>query len=222
MSDQNWRDVDRVFNDALIGEDRVLEAALEAARAGGLPPIQVAANQGRLLQILALTVGARRILEVGTLAGYSAIWLGRALPPGGRLISLEIDPHHAQVARSNLAEAGLADRVEVRLGPALDSLPRIADEGGEAFDLVFIDADKTHNADYFAWALRLTRPGGLIIVDNVARAGAVADAASTDINVLGVRRLLALVGAEPRVVATAVLTVGDKGHDGFLLARVVG
>ncbi|HEY2658877.1 MAG TPA: O-methyltransferase [Caulobacteraceae bacterium] len=223
MADQSlWNDVDRVFNQALVGEDPALEAALAASRAAGLPAIAVAPNQGKMLHLMARMVGASRILEVGTLGGYSAIWLARALAHGGRLISLEIDPKHAQVARASLAGAGLADRAEVRVGPALETLPVLAAEGLGPFDLVFIDADKPSNADYFAWALKLTRKGGLIVVDNVVRAGAVADAASRDASVLGVRRLLDLVAAEPRVSATAVQTVGDKGHDGFLMALVVG
>lgn len=174
-----------------------------------------------MLQILALTAGARRILEIGTLAGYSTIWLARALPEGGRLISLEIDPRHAEVARANLAAAGLADRAEVRVGPAIETLPKLQAEGAGPFEFVFIDADKASNADYFAWALKLTRPGSLIVVDNVVRASAITDGSSQDPNVAGVRDLLDLAGREPRVSATAVQTVGEKGHDGFLLARVL-
>ena len=216
-----WSQVDQVLNRALLGEDLVLEAALQASHAAGLPAIAVAPNQGKMLQLMAQMAGARRILEVGTLAGYSAIWLARALPEDGRLISLEIDPHHAEVARANLAAAGLADRTEVRLGPAIEALPKLAAEGAGPFDLVFIDADKARNADYFAWALKLTRPGSLIVVDNVVRRGEIAEAGSDDPNVVGVHRLLDLVGREPRVSATAIQTVGEKGHDGFLMARVL-
>lgn len=215
-----WTAVDAVFNQALLGDDPVLAAALASSQAAGLPSIAVAPNQGKMLHLMARMVGARRILEVGTLGGYSTIWLARALPADGRLVSLEIDPDHAAVARSNLAQAGLADRAEVRVGPALETLPSLAAEGGAPFDFVFIDADKPNNPGYFDWALKLTRPGGLIVVDNVARGGAVADADSQDPNVLGVRRLLDLIAAEPRVSATAVQTVGDKGYDGFLMALV--
>jgi predicted O-methyltransferase YrrM len=217
-----WSQVDQVLNRPLLGEDPILAAALQASHAAGLPAIAVAPNQGKMLQLMAQMVGARRILEVGTLAGYSAIWLARALPADGRLISLEIDPHHAEVARSNLAAAGLSDRAEVRVGPAIEALPKLAAEGAGPFDLVFIDADKASNADYFAWALKLARPGALIVVDNVVRRGEIAEAGSQDPNVAGIRKLLDLVGDEPRVSATAIQTVGEKGHDGFLMARVVG
>ena len=220
MSQPLWSAVDRYLVDSLVGADPVLEAALADSAAAGLPAIAVAANQGKLLHLLARAVGARRILEVGTLGGYSAIWLARALPEDGRLISLELDPTHARVARANLKRAGLGDIAEVRVGPALDLLPEVADEGGDPFDFIFIDADKANNADYFAWALKLSRPGSMIVVDNVVRNGQVVDSDSLDPNVLGVRRLNALVAAEPRVSATAVQTVGEKGHDGFLLAVV--
>ena len=220
MTEAVWTAVDAVFNQALLADDPILTAALASSRAAGLPAIAVAPNQGKMLHLMARMVGARRILEVGTLGGYSTIWLARALPADGRLVSLEIDPAHAAVARANLAQAGLADRAEVRVGPALDNLPILAAEGGAPFDLVFIDADKPNNLGYFDWALKLTRPGGLIVVDNVARGGAVADPDSQDPNVLGVRRLLDRIAAEPRVSATAVQTVGDKGYDGFLMALV--
>jgi len=215
-----WNAVDGYFNGALIPRDPVLEGALERSRAAGLPSIAVAANQGRLLNLLAGLIGARRILEIGSLGGYSAIWLARALPADGRLISLEIDPQHASVARANLTAAGLADRADVRLGRAIDRLPEL--EGEAPFDLAFIDADKPSNPDYFAWAMKLVRPGGLIIVDNVVRGGLVADAESRDANVLGVRRLVDSVAAEPRVEALALQTVGEKGHDGLMLIRVKG
>jgi len=220
MSQPLWTAVDRYLVDRLVGDDPVLEAALVDSAAAGLPPIAVAANQGKLLYLLARSVGARRILEVGTLGGYSTIWLARALGPDGRLISLEIDPKHAAVARRNLERAGLSGVAEVRVGPGVESLPKLAAEGLGPFDFVFIDADKPSNADYFAWALKLARPGAMIVVDNVVRGGLVADANSEDPSVLGVRRLNDLVAAEPRVSATAVQTVGEKGHDGFLLAIV--
>ncbi len=215
-----WDAVDGYFNTALIPRDPALQGALERSREAGLPSIAVAENQGRLLNLLASLMGARRILEVGTLGGYSAIWLARALPADGRLVSLEIDPRHAEVARANLAAAGLADRAEVRLGRGIDLLPAL--EGGEPFDLAFIDADKPSNPDYFAWAMRLVRPGGLIIVDNVVRKGMVADASSQDANVIGVRRLVDRVAAEPRAEALVLQTVGDKGHDGLMFIRVKG
>jgi predicted O-methyltransferase YrrM len=222
VAQDQWTAIDRYLTDALLPHDAALEAALAASDAAGLPAIAVAPNQGRMLQILARSIGAWRILEIGTLGGYSTIWLGGALPVDGRLISLEFDPHHAEVARSNIERAGLSGRVEVRTGRAIDSLPVLQAEGQAPFDLVFIDADKPGNPDYFTWALKLTRPGGLIIVDNVVRGGAVADAASQDPNVLGVRRMNELIAAEPRVTATAVQTVGSKGHDGFALILVDG
>ncbi|MBX3480205.1 MAG: O-methyltransferase [Caulobacter sp.] len=219
MTQPLWTAVDSYFNDSLGANDAALDHALAASRGAGLPPIAVAANQGKLLQILALSIGARRILEVGTLGGYSTIWLARALPADGRLISLEIDPHHAEVARKNLAFAGLDAVAEVRTGAGIDLLPALAAEGGPPLDLTFIDADKPSNPDYFAWALKMTRPGGLIIVDNVVRGGAVVDE-NGDASVQGVRRLAELIADEPRVSATALQTVGDKGYDGLLIARV--
>jgi predicted O-methyltransferase YrrM len=180
----------------------------------------VAPNQGKLLHLWARMIGARSILEVGTLGGYSTIWLARALPPGGRLVTLEAEPRHAEVAVANLERAGVADRVDVVVGKALDTLPVLADEGRGPFDLTFIDADKQGNADYFQWAVRLSRPGSVIVVDNVVRQGSVLDAGSDDPAVVGTRRLFEVVAAEPRVTATAVQTVGSKGHDGFLLALV--
>ncbi|GAB7185063.1 class I SAM-dependent methyltransferase [Kitasatospora sp. Ki12] len=215
-----WDAVDAYFSEQLVGHDPVLEAASAAADAAGLPKIAVAPNQGKLLHLLALTQGAKRILEVGTLGGYSAIWLARALPADGSLLTLEIDPRHAEVARGNLAAAGLGEVAEVRLGRAADSLAALVEQGVEPFDLVFIDADKPSNPEYFRRALQLTRPGSLIIVDNVVRAGAVADADSADPAVVGTRALHDLIAAEPRVSATSVQTVGSKGYDGFTLARV--
>jgi predicted O-methyltransferase YrrM len=216
MTDDVWTAVDDYFDGALTPADPALSAALKTSEAGALPAIQVTAAQGKQLQLFARAIRARRILEVGTLGGYSTIWLARALPPDGRLVTLEVDPHHAEVARGNVANAGLADRVEVRVGPALETLPDLAGP----FDLVFIDADKPNNAGYFAHALRLSRPGTVIVVDNVARDGAVVDASSGDAAVQGTRRLVEAVAAEPRVSATAIQTVGAKGYDGYLLAVV--
>ncbi|WBP90524.1 O-methyltransferase [Kitasatospora cathayae] len=215
-----WNAVDAYFSEQLVGHDPVLDAATAAADAAGLPKIAVAPNQGKLLHLLALTQGARRILEVGTLGGYSTIWLARALPADGRLISLELDPGHAEVARGNLARAGLGEVAEVRVGRAADSLAALVEQGEEPFDVVFIDADKPSNPEYFRRALQLTGPGSLIIVDNVVRGGAIADAASTDPAVVATRAMHELIAAEPRVTATSVQTVGSKGYDGFTLVRV--
>jgi predicted O-methyltransferase YrrM len=222
MSHELWTAVDDYFDRALVPSDPVLDAALEDSRAAGLPAIGVAPNQGKMLQILARIQGARRILEVGTLGGYSTIWLARALPPGGRLVTLEVDPKHAEVARRNLERAGLGDVVELRLGPALETLPRLAAEGHAPFDLIFIDADKPGNADYFTWAVRLSRPGTVIVVDNVVRGGEVVDPDNDDPGTLGVHRLNEVIRAEPRVSAMALQTVGRKGHDGLLMALVTG
>ncbi|WP_431682972.1 O-methyltransferase [Kitasatospora sp. KL5] len=220
MSQQVWTAVDDYFTETLIGDDPVLAAAQQAADAAGLPRIAVSAPQGKQLQLLAQTLGAKRVLEVGTLGGYSAIWMARALPADGRLVTLEIDPVHAEVARGNLKHAGFAEIAEVRVGPAAESLQQLADEGAAPFDLVFIDADKPSNPVYFAWALRLTRPGSLIIVDNTVRGGKVAEADSTDPAIVGTRRLHDAIAAEPRVSATSIQTVGAKGYDGFTMIRV--
>ncbi|MBA3959281.1 MAG: O-methyltransferase [Chloroflexi bacterium] len=220
MSQDRWTAVDSYISDLLVRPDEALEAALEGSEAAGLPAIQVAANQGKLLHLLARLQGARSILEVGTLGGYSTIWLARALPPGGRLITLELEPRHAEVARANIARAGLAERVEVRVGPASESLPRLTQEGVEPFDLVFIDADKEGYPDYLGWALRLTRPGSLIVADNVVRGGALIDPDSSDPRVQAVRRFIELVAAEPRLDATVIQTVGSKGYDGLAFALV--
>jgi predicted O-methyltransferase YrrM len=220
MTQDQWTAVDRYITELFIPPDPALDAALRASSEAGLPQINVAPNQGKLLHILALSCGARSILEIGTLGGYSTIWLARALPPGGRLITLEADPKHAEVARANIARANLAEVVEVRLGKALDTLPQLAADGRGPFDLVFIDADKSNTAAYFDWALRLSRRGSLIIVDNVVRNGAVIDAASNDASVQGVRRFNAALTAEPRVTATAIQTVGSKGYDGLAIAIV--
>ncbi|AXI76436.1 O-methyltransferase [Peterkaempfera bronchialis] len=220
MTQDRWTAVDQYLTATLIGADPTLDAALRASETAGLPSINVTPGQGKLLHLLARVQQARSILEVGTLGGYSTIWLARALPEDGTLVTLEIDPRHAEVARANVERAGLADRVEIRQGAALDILPVLAEQGYGPFDLVFIDADKPSNADYFRWALRFSRPGTVIIVDNTVRGGAVADAASTDPAVQGVRRLHELIAAEPGVTATAVQTVGSKGYDGFTLAVV--
>jgi len=222
MTQELWTEVDRYITDLLVPADPALDQALAASKAAGLPAINVAPNQGKLLQLLARLRGARSILEIGTLGGYSSIWLARALPAGGRLVTLEADAKHAEVARANIANAGLAGSVEVRLGKALDTLPQLEKEDRGAFDLVFIDADKENIPAYFTWALRLTKPGSLIIVDNVVRKGAVIDAASKDVNIQGVRRFNELVAREPRVSATAIQTVGSKGYDGLAFLLVTG
>jgi predicted O-methyltransferase YrrM len=220
MSQEQWTAVDRYVTDLLIPQDAALEAALQASTAAGLPAINVSPPFGKWLYLLARMHQARRILEIGTLGGYSAIWLARALPAGGRLVTLEADETHATVARANIARAGLADVVDLRLGLALDTLPQIEAEGRGAFDLVFVDADKERLTEYFEWSLRLSRPGALIIVDNVVREGAVIDPTSDDPRVQGTRRFHARVAAEPRVTATVIQTVGSKGYDGFTLALV--
>ena len=220
MSNDLWTAVDGYITDMLVPADPALDAALEASAAAGLPAINVAPNQGKLLMLLAQLRGARNVLEIGTLGGYSTIWLGRALPPGGRLVTLEANPEYAAVARANLARAGLSGVAEVRVGPAAETLPRLEAEGRGPFDLVFIDADKPSTPEYFAWALRLARRGTLVVVDNVVRDGAVVDGDSGDAAVQGIRRFLELAAAEPRVSATAIQTVGSKGYDGFALALV--
>ncbi|MFD7130240.1 O-methyltransferase [Streptomyces sp. NPDC059894] len=216
-----WDAVDAYFTTHLAPDDEVTEAALRDSEAAELPQANVTATQGKLLRLLAEIQGARTILEIGTLGGYSTIWLGRALPADGRLISLEYNPRHAEVAVRNIARAGLDKQVEVRVGPALESLPRLADENPPPFDLVFIDADKVNNAHYLEWALRLTSTGSLIVVDNVVRGGRVADAGSDAGDVLGTRSAIELIGAHPRLSGTAIQTVGSKGYDGFALARVL-
>ncbi len=221
MSQDTWTAVDDYFQSELMPTDPVLEAALANSSAAGLPAIAVAPNQGKLLNLIARMHGAARILEVGTLGGYSTIWLARALPEGGRLVSLEYEQKHADVARANLELAGLSDRVEVRVGAALASLDAMIEAGEAPYDLVFIDADKPNNPHYFRRALSLTRKGSVIICDNVVRNGAVIDADHQDDRVQGSRRFAEAVGAEPRVEATVVQTVGSKGYDGFALALVV-
>ena len=221
MSQELWNSVDAYVNDVVVRQDAMLAEALAASDAAGLPRISVSPSQGKLLHFLARAIGARNILELGTLGGYSTIWLARALTEGGRLVTVEVDPKHAAVAGKNIARAGLTSLVDLRVGRALDVLPQIAAEGRGPFDLVFIDADKAGTPDYFAWALRLARLGSVVIVDNVIRKGAVIDAASADASVEGVRRLNELIATEPRVSATTIQTVGMKGYDGFTLALVV-
>jgi predicted O-methyltransferase YrrM len=216
-----WSEVDQYFTDLLVRPDPALAAALEASDAAGLPQINVADNQGKFLMLMAQAQGARNILEIGTLGGYSTIWLARALPPEGRLVTLEAVPTHAKVARENIDRAGVGDRVEVRLGRAAETLPQLVAEGRGPFDFIFIDADKPGYPEYFQWALQLSRRGTVIIADNVVRRGAVIDPASRDANVVGMRRFLELVSADRRVSATAVQTVGSKGYDGFAMALVV-
>ena len=221
MSARDWDGVDHYLASTLLEDDPVLEGVLAASDAAGLPPIAVSPLQGRLLGLLARAVGARRVLEVGTLGGYSAICLARGLDDGGRLVTLELEPHHAAVARENLERAGLGDRVEVRVGPAAESLRALAREGADPFDLVFIDADKSGYPEYLDLVLELVRVGSVIVADNVVRDGEVADGASTDAAVRGVRAFLERVGAHPRVEATALQTVGLKGYDGVCIAVVV-
>jgi predicted O-methyltransferase YrrM len=220
MNPERWTAVDRYITDLLVRSDHALDVALEASNAAGLPQINVSPNQGKLLHLMALVQGAHNILEIGTLGGYSTIWLARALPPHGCLVTLEADSKYAEVARANISRAGLADIVELRLGRAVDTLPKIAAEQREPFDLIFIDADKQSTPEYFIWALRLSRPGSLIIVDNVVRNGQVIDPASEDPNVQGMRRFNELLAAESRVTATEIQTVGSKGYDGFAIALV--
>jgi predicted O-methyltransferase YrrM len=217
MSEKLWADVDTYLEDALLGDDPVLDATRKASRAAGLPDIAVSPTQGKFLNLMARMIGAKRILEVGTLGGYSAIWLARALPPDGELVTLEYDPKHADVARSNIKNAGLADRVEVITGAAIYTLPTL----GGLFDFSFIDADKKSNPDYFQWALKLSRQGSVIVVDNVIREGRVIEIGTNDANIEGIRRLNTMIAAEPRVSATALQTVGNKGYDGLAIALVV-
>jgi predicted O-methyltransferase YrrM len=221
MTEEKWAAVDSYITNLMVHQDDALDAAVNESKAAGLPAISVTPSQGKMLQILALMQGAHDILEIGTLAGYSTIWLGRALPSDGRLITLELEPRHAKIARANIARAGLGGVVEVREGRALDTLAQLAAEGRRPFDLIFIDADKERLPAYFAWALRLSHQGTLIVVDNVVRDGKVIDASSTDPDVQGVRSFNEAVAAEPRVSATEIQTVGSKGYDGFALVLVL-
>ena len=220
MAEDQWTEVDQYFSKRLLPSDPVLESALDASATAGLPAISVSPNQGKLLQMLAQLVGARSILEIGTLGGYSAIWLARGLRAGGHLITLEVDPKHADVAQVNIAHAGLQDVVEVIVGSALEVLPQLSAERRGPFDLIFIDADKQNIPTYFEWGLKLSRPGTLIVVDNVVRSGAVIDADSSDPSVQGVRRFVELLGAESGASGTAIQTVGVKGYDGFAFVLV--
>ena len=218
MSWERWDAVDRYTAGLLVGEDAALEEALNASTEAGLPAIAVSSNQGKMLHLLIQIHGASRILELGTLGGYSTIWMARALPPDGRLLTLELDPAYAALAEQSIAGAGLSELVEIRVGPALDSLLALRDEGIELFDLIFIDADKKSTPEYFEQALELCRPGGVILVDNVVRDGAVVDPDTEDPGVQGMRRFLEMAAVEPRVSATTIQTVGSKGYNGFVLA----
>jgi predicted O-methyltransferase YrrM len=219
-TDELWNDVDSYLVGELVEEDQALVAARELGRERGLPSIEVAPNQGAFLALVARMVGARRVLELGTLAGYSTIWLARAVGPEGRVTTVELDPRHAEVARENLSGAGVSERVDIEVGPALDVLAGLADAGAEPYDLVFIDADKANMAAYLELALRLTRSGSVIVGDNVVRRGGVVDPSNDDPSVRGARAFLHALGADPRLEATALQTVGSKGWDGFAIARV--
>lgn len=218
MNQQRWTEVDNYLTEQLVPQDEALLAALENNQAAGLPAIDVAPNQGKLLNLLAKMTGAKRILEIGTLGGYSTLWLARALPDGGKVITLEYEPHHAEIAAQNIRRAGLEHKVTLRVGAALDTLPTLADAA--PFDMIFIDADKRNNPAYLEWAIRYSRPGTLIIGDNVVRNGHVADGDTSDWNIQGIRDFLTMMGNDPRLDATAIQTVGAKGWDGFSLALV--
>jgi predicted O-methyltransferase YrrM len=216
-----WTKVDRYFGDLLAPADPTLDAALKANEQAGLPQIDVTSLQGKFLEFLVRVSGARRVLEIGTLGGYSTIWFARALPEGGRIVTLELDPHHARVARSNLQNAGVLDRVDLRVGQALETLATLVTENAEPFNLIFIDADKQGYPQYLQWSLRLSRPGTVIVADNVVREGRVIEANSDDADVQGVQQFTELLAAEPRLSATVLQTVGAKGYDGFALAVVL-
>ncbi len=218
---QVWTDVDNYFGDLLAPVDAALEGTRQANREADLPPIEVSRLQGKFLQVLVQITQARRVLEIGTLGGYSTLWMARGLPDGGRIITLEFNSRHAEVARKNLENAGLLDRVEIRLGRAIDSLPVLHATGAGPFDLIFIDADKPSNPQYLEWALKLGRRGTAIVVDNVVRDGKVTEAENTDADVAGTRRMTEMMAVEPRLNATVVQNVGVKGYDGFALAVVL-
>jgi predicted O-methyltransferase YrrM len=220
MTQELWEAVDKYFDEMLIPHDSTLEDALAAASAENLPAIQVSSVQGKLLHLLARIMSARNILEIGTLGGYSTIWMARALPEGGRIITLEADPKHAEVAQKNFARAGVENKVELRLGKALDTLPKVAADGRGPFDMFFIDANKSNMPEYFEWSLKLARKGSVIIADNVVREGAVLDDKSKDADIQGIRRFLEMVGKEKRVSGTALQTVSTKNYDGFALVLV--
>jgi predicted O-methyltransferase YrrM len=220
MNKDIWEAVEQYFDKVLVVQDSALDDALASASAAKLPAIQVSSVQGKLLHLLARMLGARKILEIGTLGGYSTIWMARALPEGGRIITLEADPKHAEVARKNFARAAVENKVELRLGKALDTLPQVAAEGLGPFDLFFIDANKSNMPEYFEWSLKLARKGSVIIADNVVREGAVLDASSKDPDIQGIRRFLEMVGKEKRVSGTALQTVSTKNYDGFAMVLV--
>jgi predicted O-methyltransferase YrrM len=220
MTKDVWEAVDKYFDEMLIPHDFTLDDALAAAAAANLPAIQVSSVQGKMLHLLARIMGARNILEIGTLGGYSTIWMARALPDGGRIITLEADPKHADVARKNFARAGVESKIELRLGKALETLPKVATDGLGPFDMFFIDANKSNMPEYFEWSLKLARRGSVIIADNVVRDGAVLDAKSKDADIQGIRRFLEMVGKEKRVSGTALQTVSTKNYDGFALVLV--
>jgi len=220
MTKDVWEAVDKYFDEVLIPRDSALDDALAAASAENLPAIQVSSVQGKLLHLLARIMGARNILEIGTLGGYSTIWMARALPEGGRIITLEADPKHAEVAQKNFTRAGVENKIELRLGKALDTLPKVAADGRAPFDMFFIDANKSNMPEYFEWSLKLARKGSVIIADNVVREGAVLDARSKDADIQGIRRFLEMVGKEKRVSGTALQTVSTKSYDGFALVLV--
>jgi predicted O-methyltransferase YrrM len=220
MTRDVWEAVDKYFDEMLIPHDSTLDDALANCASANLPAIQVSSVQGKLLHLLARILGARNILEIGTLGGYSTIWMARALPEGGRIITLEADPKHAEVARKNFARAGVENKIELRLGKALDTLPQVAAEMRDPFDMFFIDANKSNMPEYFEWSLKLARKGSVIIADNVVREGAVLDAKSKDADIQGIRRFLEMVGKEKRVSGTALQTVSTKNYDGFALVLV--
>lgn len=221
MTPEIWAAVDDYFGGLLFNEDAALEAAIEASAAAGLPPIQVSPAQGKFLHLLARMIGARSVLEIGTLGAYSTIWLARALPEEGRVVTLEINPKHAEVSLRNLARAGVANKVDLRLGKALETLPQIEAEGRGPFDLIFIDANKSEMAEYFGWALKLARRGSVIFSDNVVRKGAVLDANSEDVDIQGVRRFVDMASTEKRVSSVVLQNVGGKGYDGFAVSLVI-
>jgi len=220
MTKELWTAVDDYFASILISPDKALDQATADSQAAGMPAIAVSPLQGKQLLVLAQMQNSKNILEIGTLGGYSTIWLARALPDDGRLITCEFSPKHAEVAKANIARAGVSHKVELRVGPALDTLPLLAAEKRGPFDFIFVDADKRNNPGYFDWALKLSRPGSVILVDNVVRDGAVADLKNTDPDIVGIRKMHELLAAEPRVTATAIQTVGAKGYDGYTLIRV--
>jgi predicted O-methyltransferase YrrM len=221
MGEELWTSVDGYFNESVVGTDAVLDAAAGAAAAAQLPPVSVTPAYGKLLHLIARAQKATRILEIGTLAGYSTIWLARAVPADGRVMTLDVNAKHAEIARANLGRAGVADRVEIRVGPAVETLSQLARDGESPFDFTFIDADRPNAAAYFDWAVRLSRRGGIIVVDNVVRKGRVLDTSNTDPDIVGIRHLVERLASDARVSATVMQTVSSKGHDGFVLALVL-